>query len=200
VDLYVLERAITSAHSTFTGLVRAPCTQRAHASSLLGALSHARFVSCLMYVCARVVRCIPACSCCAPTASLRRSWRSTGDAPSNGAPRCTSLLKARANSHTGHITFVAEHCVRRVSHSAHGTDALTRALPVFVARSAHARPQALYGGLMSIALLAGSLSLLVLLLLLLLCYTMPACRRAQHFALRRLRAACVSPVARSPRQ
>ncbi len=48
VDLYVLERAITSAHSTFTGLVRPGCMQRMRAR--FGARSRMCWVVSLMRV------------------------------------------------------------------------------------------------------------------------------------------------------
>jgi hypothetical protein len=43
VDLYVLERAITSAHSTYSGLVR---RARARPPLTLALLARARFVAC----------------------------------------------------------------------------------------------------------------------------------------------------------
>jgi hypothetical protein len=86
------------------------------------------------------------CSPNAPTASLRPFWRSTGVAPSSGAPRCTSSRKVRA--HTAHHScrgaLLREACA---SHSTRSSDALARVVSPIHARSAHARPQALHGWL-----------------------------------------------------
>ena len=74
VDLYVLERAITSAHSHYSGLVRAaaPCA------------AQQQMLTCSVAVYATRGR------------SLRRFWRSTAKGRSTGRRRCRSSRKVRA--------------------------------------------------------------------------------------------------------